>query len=77
MVKYTKSISAEALRKFAAIQALPLVTPFNNANSEAIFGADIPRHLLLIGRAGDVKAESALYKEFSKVAADMRDQQVR
>lgn len=78
VVKYTGKLQGNDLRKFATLEALPLVVPFNNANSEIIFGnVDIQRHMLLIGRASDVKPGSKLLKQFEQVSSEMRAKQVR
>jgi hypothetical protein len=62
----------DELSKFVMIESLPLTLPFNNANTERIFGSKISRHMILIAKANDLKPDAKLYKQFAEAAKRSR-----
>jgi hypothetical protein len=67
-----KETSPESVKKFVGSESLPLIVPFNTANTDAIFSTDISRHLLLIAPSKVLKPDSALIKVFRDAATKYR-----
>lgn len=51
---------------------LPLTIEFNQANSEKIFGAGIPRHILMLAKEKDLLPDSAAMKVLKEVSAALK-----
>jgi Thioredoxin-like domain len=72
VVPFKGAIDGKALAKFATAEMLPLVSEFNQANTDAIFSSGIDRHLLLVGKKGDIDKSGKAYSELKAAAEKLR-----
>lgn len=65
---YDGESSEEAIKKFVAVQSMPLIVDFNHESAQKIFGGDIKSHLLMFisKEAGHIEKYAEPAKELSK-----------
>lgn len=74
-VAYTGTATdAEAIGEFVAKESLALTLAFTPENTDKIFSAGIPRHLILLAKPDDLVSGSALMKEFRGAAQALKGQ---
>lgn len=65
---YDGESSEESIKKFVAVQSMPLIVDFNHESAQKIFGGDIKSHLLMFisKEAGHIEKYADPAKELSK-----------
>lgn len=65
---YDGESSEESIKKFVAVQSMPLIVDFNHESAQKIFGGDIKSHLLMFisKEAGHIEKYAEPAKELSK-----------
>ncbi|XP_037025397.1 protein disulfide-isomerase [Bradysia coprophila] len=65
---YDGESSEESIKKFVAVQSMPLIVDFNHESAQKIFGGDIKSHLLMFisKEAGHVEKYAEPAKELSR-----------